>query len=73
MLKLSLFIFFFFISYANAYFGPGLAFGGVALAIGFIIAAIVVFFSIIFFPIKILIKKFKKNKNKKEKIDGKLD
>tara|TARA_Y100000590_G_C15615964_1_gene975766 strand:- start:773 stop:985 length:213 start_codon:yes stop_codon:yes gene_type:complete len=56
---------------ANAYFGPGLAAGGIALVVGFILAGLIFIASIFYFPIKFLLKKFKKKKieNKKDELN----
>ena len=53
-------------SHALAYIGPGLGVGAIAVAIGFLISIVILIFSLIYFPIKIIIKKFK-NRKKVEK------
>ena len=65
MIKLIIFLSFIFLFplASNAYIGPGMG-GGVILAtIGVIIAIFAAIFGIIWFPIKRLLKKRKKNKN----------
>jgi len=49
---------------AYAYIGPGLGVGILAIIIGFIFAICVALFTVIYFPIKKIIIKLNKNKNK---------
>ena len=53
-------------SHALAYIGPGLGVGAITITIGFLLSIIILIFSLIYFPIKIIIKKIK-NKRKVEK------
>ena len=50
---------------AYGYIGPGLGAGILTLIIGFILTFFVALFTIIYFPIKKLLLKNKKNKKKK--------
>lgn len=50
---------------AYSYIGPGLGAGILTLIIGFILTILVALFTIIYFPIKKLLLRFKKNKKKK--------
>lgn len=67
MLKLIIYIFasFFLTSLAQAYIGPGAGIGAILTGLGFILLVILLIISIIIYPFKWIIKKFK-NKNKKE-------
>ena len=48
-----------------AYLGPGIGGGVIAATIGIIFAIVAFIFGILWFPIKRLINKYKKNKEKK--------
>lgn len=48
-----------------SYIGPGLGVGILTLILGFILTILVALFTVIYFPIKKLLLKFKKNKKKK--------
>lgn len=50
---------------AFAYIGPGLGVGFIAVIVGLILTICVAIFTVIYFPIKKLILKSKKNKKKK--------
>ena len=52
-----------------AYLGPGIGGGTIAATIGIIIAIFVGLFGLIWFPIKRILKKRKKNKEQQNKID----
>tara|TARA_B100000287_G_C20342533_1_gene666410 strand:- start:523 stop:723 length:201 start_codon:yes stop_codon:yes gene_type:complete len=66
MLKILILTFLIFFNYpAFAYLGPGMGAGIVLATIGFIVAIFAALFAIIWFPIKRLIKKNKKNKDKR--------
>lgn len=58
----TLFIYFIFSLDALAYIGPGMAGGMVVATIGIVIAILAAIFGILWFPIRRLIKKRKKNK-----------
>lgn len=49
---------------SQAYLGPGLGLGAIMTALLFIILILLGFFGLIFYPIKILIQKFKKKEKK---------
>lgn len=64
------FIFLFFISFvtcknAYAYLGPGLGIGSFLTVIVFLISILLAFLALLYYPIKIFIKKIFKSKNKK--------
>ncbi len=48
-------------SFANAYIGPALGLGAIALTVLFVLALLIILFSIIYYPIKYIKKKLKKN------------
>ncbi len=47
--------------FANAYVGPALGLGAIALTILFVLSLFIILFSIIYYPIKFIKKKLKKN------------
>ena len=65
--KISIIIIFSLLLTSNsfAYLGPGIGGGVIAATIGIIFAIVAFIFGILWFPIKCLIKKYKKNKEKK--------
>ncbi len=48
-------------NFANAYIGPALGLGAIALTVLFVLALLIILFSIIYYPIKFIKKKLKKN------------
>lgn len=60
------FVFCLFISPSFAYLGPGMGGGAIAATLGIIVAIIASIFGLIWFPLKRLIKKKKKNKVSKK-------
>ncbi len=60
------FVFCLFISPSFAYLGPGMGGGAIAATLGIIVAIIASIFGLIWFPLKRLIKRKKKNKVSKK-------
>ncbi len=65
-LVITLFFLILFQSSSFAYIGPGMGGGILAATIGIIVAFFALLFGILWFPIKRLIKKIKKQKNNEE-------
>ena len=64
---ISLISFFLFLMTSNssAYLGPGIGGGIIAVTLGIVFAIVAFIFGILWFPLKRLINKYKKNKEKK--------
>ena len=54
-------------SHSNAYLGPGMGAGVIMATLGFVVAIFAALFGLIWFPIKRLLQKRKKNKEISEK------
>lgn len=66
----NIFLFLFITTSSQAYLGPGIGGGVIIATLGIIIAILAALFGLIWFPVKRLIQKIKKEKeNKKNKID----
>lgn len=65
-----IFLFFFKLSLAHAYLGPGIGGGVIAATLGIIVAIFAALFGLIWFPLKRIFKKKKeKKKNELNKVD----